>query len=388
MNLKIEIHQNKLDKKLDDIPSWKVPEQSKKEILLFIEKARLGQVNEGRKLSDRTLVKYLTLLKKCLEIINKETSKITKEDVEKFDKAISSQNLKSVVDYRRSLRVFLKWKLGEIKEKKIAGWLDTRDKQKTPDYLKESEILKLYKNCKSPSERFLIAVLFDSGARAEEFLNIRYEDIQMPDKNNNFVKIMFKEEYSKTQGRNISLYWKHSLEAVKDFLSEREEEGIKSNEPIYNKTYDAVRMFLYRLGKKVLNKDIHPHLFRHSSATYYATKLNRQELCYRYGWKFSSDMPDVYISRSGMESKELDEKFKSTELEKIQKEFQLEKFGLNKEMETIKKQTQGLAEALRIILNKEVQNQKLNPEDLRDVGNLILNNPDKKVELVRIKDIS
>jgi hypothetical protein len=73
-------------------------------------------------------------------------------------------------------------------------------------------------------------------------------------------------------------------------------------------------MFLRRLGKRVLGKSIHPHLFRHSSATYYATKLNRQELCYRYGWRFSSNMPDIYISRAGMENKDLDVKFTNTEL--------------------------------------------------------------------------
>ena len=63
------------------------------------------------------------------------------------------------------------------------------------------------------------------------------------------------------------------------------------------------------------------HLFRHSSATYYATKLNRQELCYRYGWRFSSNMPDVYISRAGMESKHLDEKFTQTELGALKDDY-------------------------------------------------------------------
>ena len=73
-------------------------------------------------------------------------------------------------------------------------------------------------------------------------------------------------------------------------------------------------MFCLRLGRRAVKRRVHPHLLRHSSATYYATKLNRQELCYRYGWRFSSNMPDVYISRAGMESKELDEKFIQTEL--------------------------------------------------------------------------
>jgi hypothetical protein len=34
-----------------------------------------------------------------------------------------------------------------------------------------------------------------------------------------------------------------------------------------------------------------------------------EDLYLPYGWKFSSDMPDIYISRAGMESKNLDEKF-------------------------------------------------------------------------------
>lgn len=336
MNIKIDIHKNnQLEKKLKDVPKWKVPESTKKEIKEFINKAKIGQVQQGKRLSDRTLSKYLSLLKHSLEIINKQTSKIKKQDIEKFDKKITSEGLKSVNEFRVNLKIFLKWKLGEEKENNLSGWLDTRGKNKTPDYLSEGEITKLFKGCKNSNERYLISVLFDSGCRIEEFLNIRYEDIQIPDKSD-YVKLTLKEEYSKTKGRTISLYWKYTLESVRDFLKEREQEGIKSDEQVYNtQTYDAIRMFLLRLGKRILKKDIYPHLFRHSSATFYASKLNRQELCYRYGWAFSSRMPDIYISRAGMESKELDEKFKSTELEELYKKIEQEKFEREKIQETL-----------------------------------------------------
>lgn len=351
MNVKIEIHSNNnYERKLGKLPSWNVPESTKKEIRDFIYKAKIGQVNEGKKLSDRTLSKYLSLLKHSLEIINKPTFKLTKKDIEDFDKQLTEENLKSCSGYRLCLQVFFKWKLGLDKSQKIAGWLDTNDKKKTPDYLSEVEIGKLFKNCKNPAERFLISVLFDSGARIEEFLNIRYEDIQMPEGNNAFVKIALKEEYSKTKGRTISLYWKNSLNSVKDYLDERIKEGVKSTEPVYNThTYDAIRFFLGRLGQKILNKKISPHLFRHSSATYYASRLNRQELCYRYGWAFSSDMPDVYISRAGMENKELDEKFKATELEEIQKKFEIEKFRNNKEIEELRKNSVSKEDVMRMV---------------------------------------
>jgi hypothetical protein len=133
-----------------------------------------------------------------------------------------------------------------------------------------------------------------------------------------------KEEYSKTLGRTVGLYWVNSLQAVKDFIDERIREGIKSDDPVYDSTYNAARLFLVRLGKRVLNKRIHFHLFRHSSATYYANKLNRQELCYRYGWRFSSRMPDTYISRSGMMEKQVEEKFSRTELAELQSKLLLQ----------------------------------------------------------------
>ena len=146
---------------------------------------------------------------------------------------------------------------------------------------------------------------------------IRFEDIYLQEGKENFVKIAFKQEYSKTLGRTIALFWKFSLEAVKDYLAERVVEGIKPADPVFAGNYSATKKYLQRLGKRVLNRSLRYHLFRHSSATYYATKLNRQELCLRFGWRFSSNMPDVYISRAGMESKHLEEKFTQTELSAV-----------------------------------------------------------------------
>ena len=270
------------------------------------------------------------MLKITFTFWNKDISDIGLKDIEDFERAISSDQLlsfkkkpfsnESKRDIKIALKIYIKWKLGEVKAVELCGWLDTRRVAKTPDYMKESEVMKLYKSCKNAKERYLLALLFDSGARAEEFINIRYEDIELPSIGENFVKITLKEEYSKTKGRVISLYWKHSLEAVRDYLEDRK--GLKSDDPVFEGTYNSARFFLMRQGKKILNKSIHFHLFRHSSATYYATKLNRQELCYRYGWRFSSGMPDTYISRAGMQSKELDEKFSSTEMENLQKKLE------------------------------------------------------------------
>jgi len=237
--------------------------------------------------------------------------------------------------------------------------------------MKEQEIDKLYKSAMNARDRYLIAVLFDCGCRAEEFLNIRYEDIELPTKDKNFVKITFKEEYSKTKGRVISLYWKNSLEAVSEYLRERQQEGIKSQDRIYENTYDGMRVFLRRLGRKILKKDINPHLFRHSSATFYAVKLNRQEMCYRYGWAFSSDMVDVYISRSGMLNKDLDEKIENTDMGELKAQFKKAEFERKKLEEDFEKMKALLMDSA---IGKTQVSEEKRQKIAKVINNLILKN--------------
>jgi integrase/recombinase XerD len=329
---KIHIHKRNIKARLESLKEWKTSEKNKEDLVLFLQDLEIGKVNRGKRISKGRQLKYLDILKIPFTFWNKDLSKINLKDIEEFERAISSNEIlsfknkpfsnESKRDIKIALKIYLKWKLGEAKSIELCGWLDTRRIAKTPDYLKESEVVELYKACKNAKERYLLALLFDSGARAEEFINIRYEDIELPSNGENFVKITLKEEYSKTKGRVISLYWKYSLEAVRGYLRERELKGLKSTDQVFEGTYDSARFFLMRHGKRILNKSVHFHLFRHSSATYYATKLNRQELCYRYGWRFSSEMPDTYISRAGMQNKELDEKFSTTEMEILQKKLE------------------------------------------------------------------
>lgn len=304
----------------------------KSELHRFLDDLGLGKVNKGKRLSPSRQLKYLHALRTPLEFFNKPISRLTLRDIENFERALASGQLcckakgkpyahSTQVDMRMLLKIFLRWRLGSAKALSLTDWLDTRYRRKTPDFLKEAEIERLYKRCRTAQQRFLIAVLFDSGARAEEFHNIRFEDVYLPEGKENFVKIALKQEYSKTLGRTVALYWKCSLEAVKEYLAERIAKGVKPTEPVFRGSYAATRKFLQRLGQRVLNRPIYCHLLRHSSTTFYATKLNRQELCYRYGWRFSSNMPDVYISRAGMESRQLDEKFTQTELSTLKDDF-------------------------------------------------------------------
>jgi integrase len=328
MNDTITIHYANLDFRLQSISEWKIPEETCSEVRLFIHELGIGKVNRGKRLRDNALLTYLCTLRVPLEYFNKRTQDLSAGDIEHFEHDLVSNSIQSTwrqrpyhhstqVGFRKALNIFLRWRLGEAKARELAGWLDTRHRETTPAYLSEQEVARIYSHCRTPEQKYAIAVLFDSGARAEDFINIRLEDLQMPSGENTFARIVLKQEYSKTLGRTVSLYWQESLEALKDYLDERLIEGIKPQAPIFKNTYGSLRMFLKRLGKRTLKKAVHPHLLRHSSATYYASTLNRQEVCYRYGWRFSSNMPDIYISRAGMMGKDLDNTFAQTEMSEL-----------------------------------------------------------------------
>jgi integrase/recombinase XerD len=64
--------------------------------------------------------------------------------------------------------------------------------------------------------------------------------------------------------------------------------------------YAAIRMKIKRLTKTAgINKRIHPHLFRHSRATYMANYLTEAQMNAYFGWTQGSNMPGVYVHLSG-----------------------------------------------------------------------------------------
>jgi len=308
------------------------PGKETEKVFEFLRLARIGDVNKGKKISEKRLIKYLSMLTPFFSNIEKKDfDKLEKADMLKFVENLESGKIKqrhykkpyaksTAVDIKLVARTYLKWRLPAEKYILLTDWISLDLKPTTPEVLTEAEVEKLFDACKTVEERFLIAILFDTGGRAEEILNIRNEDIITPTESFPYYKIDFKQEYSKTKGRVVGCYWKNSNKAISEYLATLLDRKPKSQ--VLTKTYDALRLFVSRLGKKVLKKRVYFHKFRKSSATHYASKLNRQQLCVRYGWKFSSDCPDIYISRAGMQEDEIKDVFVNTSLQVLEKQNQ------------------------------------------------------------------
>jgi len=370
---KIELQDLRLDLRYN-----KLKEISKKEFIKlkeFIELNKNGEGSSGVDISEKTERKYIDAFAMVYKALKgKELLKLTKEDLTELKKKLKEGKIKSkfkrayslasVRDMQIILMRFLEHNKPE-KYSPMRKWFILTVPKKDVEYLTEEEIEKLFRACKTNAERYLIAVLFDSGARASEFINIRFEDWEEPTQQFPYYKVRLKEEYSKTKGRSIGLYWKHSTDAVRDYLAELDNSDLK--EPVYQKTYDSIRIFLTRMGKRVLEKRTHFHKFRKSSASYYATKLkSRQQLCYRYGWSFSSSVPDVYISRNQGEE-EVKNEMVNTSMQKLEKQNQeLEtKMALMSEQmgKDIQELQSGYDEVMKEKLDEMFKDMEKHPED-------------------------
>lgn len=336
---KILTHKRNVKQRLKDIDKWKITTKEKKEVKDFVNAYVNGDVT-GRVGTNQDAITERTLqyLRPCLEFlkgkrdigqIKKLKDSLLKDKIGHYNRITNKFNGNSYATRSKkiilsTLAQFLKYTLEPKKYVEISSPLLIKfaSKKPEPEFLEVKEIEKLYKACSTNAQRFLIANLFASGQRAEEFHNNRFSDYTLPTGKENFVKLRVRNNFSKTEGRTISLYFTKSLEATRDYIEERKQEGIEPEDVLFKPSYDTMRKWLTRLGQRVLNKNVHYHLFRSSCATWLAHKMNRQQMCIFFGWKFNSPMPDVYISRQGLEMKEVDSKLKATEVENLKNKIE------------------------------------------------------------------
>jgi len=351
---KVECHNNNFCEKLLEVDKWKTTEQEK--IKKFLKDYELGKITE-RTSTQGNLLRVLYDLKIALEHLKG----FTKKDIEKFledllkDNIITKDKKPYALKRKRAilfvLSKYLEWK---YPSKDYFKLLKIKIKIKRNDFetLTEEEASKLFNEADTIQRKYFIAVMNSGGFRAEEFHNIRFSDIELPKDKKMFVKITIRNQFSKTQGRTIRLYNKKVLPIVKKYLAQRKAEGLKPEEPVYKITYNTNRKWLKKFGLRVLDKNIHYHLFRHTSATRLSSKMNRQQMCIYFGWKFSSPMPDIYIQRAGVNMLEVDKQFEKSEYENQQEEIEelkktdkektdnIEK--LQKEIQTIRRMVKAL----------------------------------------------
>jgi len=330
---KIDIHQRakKLKNWLDLLPNDETILPENRVIILdFIRDCMLGKTIKGRakkKIGPARCLKYIGILKNLSEWFAKSFDNVMQKDMENLiqrleaDQILSTKNSPysdaTKVDIKKTIKKFWKWKDGNNKiYPELVDWLDTCEPVKDVPALTRDEIEIMIESTGSIRDRALLMVLFDSGARVEELLNVRLKKEHIF-WNEKLGCYMIRLEFSKTKPRTIS------LPLSTNYLSKWLENHPAKNNPqsqLFPMKYPALKMVVKRLANRALGKRATPHMLRHSSATFYANRLKSPyKLCYRYGWTMASNMVNRYLDREGILEEETAEAVKQDEILKVEK---------------------------------------------------------------------
>ncbi len=350
--------------------------KNKELILQFLQDAEIGRTilkGQKRKIKPGRLQRMLGLLLKMdNEWFKKPFNEVSEEDMSHFILNLERGIIKSSKGepytgetqstIKKFIRKYYKYLLGEKENyPKLVQFIDTSTRMLEIKSLSKQENDKLIENSFKLIYRFIFAVLYDSGARIEEFYNIKKSDLS---NENGIYKIRIR--ISKTNPRTINLPLYPKI--IEAYL---ESNNFKEDDFLCTINYGTLRKYMNRVGKQFLGRTISPHTFRHGSATYYANYLNRYQLSYRYGWSASSKMPDRYIDMNGLIDDETVTKIAGENFIKTDNE--------NKELKTkLDVISSTMAELLKKQQDMESQLEirKLEGEILTEMNNLQVGNSD------------
>lgn len=321
----------------------------------------------------KTEIKYKQWLNKVDGWFDKPFNLLTEQDIDDFRLRLKDDKIT-----REDGKPFKPSVKRDIEQKFLKTLLKFLDKEKLSlfscEYKEHTEIEALNRDeinkvvAQLPiRDKVIWQVLFDSGARIDEFMHIRFKDIDIESlEKNGYYKVWIRK--SKTIPRCIGLTLKESTDILKAWL-DLNKDKLGTEEPLVKLSYQHISSRLKDVGKRILGKRVYPHLLRHSSASLYCSMLSHYQLCKRYGWSMNSDMPAVYIDRQGIEEDTINKKVVKeenvsllTELNSLKEKLSLkteEEKGnqelLDKFIEATNKQISLLADKVKDLAEIQIQ---------------------------------
>ncbi len=352
------VYTNKWDyrKKLLEVENWTIPDSEKEKLQEYANEYASGRIT-GRigKNIDGSIEDSLVKLKLPLSFINKSIDEMTQDDLKNFVDCLIQDKIRKKVrkkvdgklkwvetgNYEKSgkdkflknFALYLKFRLSDNPEKlsqllKIVKIILTPS-IKDPESLSYDEFDRIYDSCSNLCDRFYLMVNAWGGFRASEFHGIRESDIYMPniERGEEFVRIWIRYSNSKTKGRMITLYGSDCYKIVKKYIERRRFDGLKPEEPLFEKSHNSRKLWLRRLGKR-FSLHLHAHLFRSTCATWLVDKgilKSYTDLIEFFGWTYGSTVPNRYLNRSRIKLKHIDDNVKQTRFDELEREIAKQK---------------------------------------------------------------
>jgi integrase len=348
--------------------------RNKEIILKYLRDSELGKtVRKGQKreiAAGRNLQVAGMLMKMSQEWFKKDLDTVSQKDMEKFvldlnnGRITTSRNSKdhvprpysneSKANIKKFVRKFYKWLLAENRYyPELVEWIDTSYEQANVQAIKglDKGVWSIVELIPDIRRKAIVWCTFDSGFREGEILSCTLADVEKRDDGIYYITC----RKSKTKNRTVSL--PNSSELLDRWLNEHPE---KAN--LKASLWQTSRIMLYKTvklyGQKALKSNTTVHMLRHTSATYYAPKLDRTTFCKKFGWSYSSKTPDRYIDFAKISENKVVDIIKADQYQQIKKEMsevKLQNNFLKEQMQSQQEQIKDMKDSIMKGLAEEIQ---------------------------------
>jgi len=273
----------------------------------LIQEYKRDQVLNG--LAEATLLKNVTRMKIVAEYVDKPFNEMDTNDVKDVVTWLHSRDYtdETIDTYKNVIKVFWKWmnpsEDGEAPpETKWIRLSNPNGQRKLPkDLLTKADIQAQIEAAKNPRDKALISILYETGARIGEIIDLTVGDIE--DRKHG-KKVVID---GKTGARRLPLV--ESVPHINNWLAKHpnpEKDNplwckIQQGNPDDQLGYRYIREKILKknMGRAEIDKPSNPHHYRHSRASYLANELKEAQLCAWFGWVQGSDVPARYVHLSG-----------------------------------------------------------------------------------------
>jgi len=220
-------------------------------------------------LSDKTLMNYKLFLDKFFSYVRKELEAVEKNDIVLFlhvyksEHKISDRSLDKIREY---ICRFFNWACDENYLERSPARTIKPIKHETRERvgLTHLELEYVRRACKTPREQAMVEVFCSTGCRVSELIILKKSDIDMMTGD---VHLFGKGKKHRTSYMNARA--KVALQAYWDTRKDDSEYAFVSERGSNPLGKEAIEKVIRNLGRRAeLNKNLTPHIFRHTTATH------------------------------------------------------------------------------------------------------------------------
>ncbi|MGC1931063.1 MAG: tyrosine-type recombinase/integrase [Candidatus Nitrosopolaris sp.] len=257
------------------------------------------------------IIRCVTALLLIRKQLGKPFRNVTKDDIRSILKWMEQKNYKASTNekFRQILKLFYKtiYGNGEYYPEEIRWFSVKLGKEKTgkdtsmdmAEYLEEDEVQKLVESAPTIQKKAFLAIMYESGARPEEFLRLTNADIRIDSKG---AVLMLRGKTGERRVRIISFsklfqQWleihplrNHNYYPI--WISEAT--NFKDNPMGLRGAEKIIEQALPRSG--LTNKHARLYILRHSRATHLAKHLTEAQI---FGWVVGTQVVRRYVHLSG-----------------------------------------------------------------------------------------